>query len=542
MPTSLTVFITLGASLGISLLVTPIAQRVAKMFGILDYPDNHRKLHREPIARCGGISLLFTLFSCFGLVLLFDPDKAEHLIKDQYEAISLGIGSIAIVLLGVADDRFGLRGRQKLVGQVVICLSIIAFGFSIDQVQIFGLSIDMGLLAWPVTLLWLLLCINSMNLIDGADGLCASVGWIAFAAVAAISVGTGNHVEAILAASMAGALLGFLFYNLPPAKVFLGDSGSMLIGLILGVLTMRSWFDSLRDPQPLSLTIPVVLMAIPLFDSMMAILRRKLTGRSVFTVDRGHLHHNLMRHGIRNRRLVGVITLLCLITASGAVAGAMLKSDLISVSTMVFALGTLIVSRLFGFAELQLLWKRIASFLSSMVSTPDRSAYLTSQQVVKLQGTRNWEVVWDTLVEFAERHRMARVSMDLNMPWLHEGFHANWHRSRMPEYSERWHIRLPLFHEGRVLGRLEFVGRHDDLETLEVMNRLTDLLEVMRSDLQNMIDEFVAIKGPVADEAAVHELASGPASDASSIDEAGSVDSEVIPVSSTRPPTSPITA
>jgi hypothetical protein len=112
----------------------------------------------------------------------------------------------------------------------------------------------------------------------------------------------------------------------------------------------------------------------------------------------------------------------------------------------------------------------------------------------------------------------------------------------MPEYSERWHIRLPLFHEGRVLGRLEFVGRHDDLETLEVMNRLTDLLEVMRSDLQNMIDEFVAIKGPVADETTVNETASSPASDASSIDEAGSVDSEVIPVSSTRPPTSPITA
>jgi UDP-GlcNAc:undecaprenyl-phosphate GlcNAc-1-phosphate transferase len=283
-------------------------------------------------------------------------------------------------------------------------------------------------------------------------------------------------------------------------------------------------------------------MAIPLFDSLMAILRRKLTGRSVFTVDRGHLHHNLMRHGIRNRTLVGVITLLCLITAGGAVAGVMLKSDLISISTMVFALGTLVASRLFGFAELQLLWKRVSTLASSMMTTNNRAALLTRQQVVKLQGTRNWEVVWDTLVEFAERHGMARVSMDLNMPWLHEGFHANWHRSRMPEYSERWHIRLPLFHEGRVLGRLEFVGRHDDLETLEVMNRLTDLLEVMRSDLQNMIDEFVAIKGPVAEETAVSESVNESAGDSSSIGETGSVDSEVLPVSSTRPPTSRITA
>ncbi|MFO0013576.1 MAG: MraY family glycosyltransferase [Planctomycetota bacterium] len=489
--------VALAVSLSISLVVTPIAQRLTSALGIVDYPDNHRKLHRQPIPRCGGIAILFTLFTSFSLVFLVYPQKAIHLVKDWPEAISLGIGSAAIVLLGLLDDRFGLRGRQKLIGQVLICLSIITFGFAIDHVQLFGWSINLGLLAWPVTLVWLLLCINSTNLIDGADGLCASVGWIAFAAVAAISVHTHNHIEGIIAASMAGALLGFLFYNLPPAKVFLGDSGSMLIGLILGVMTMRSWFS---EDSPLSITIPIVLMAIPLFDSMMAILRRKLTGRSVFTTDRGHLHHNLMRAGIRNRTLVGVVTLLCSITAGGAVAGVVLKSDLISLSTMVFALGTLVLTRLFGFAELQLLWKRMLNFIASVISVKKGEVVASHQHVVQLQGTRDWDVVWDTLVEFAEKHGLARVSMDLNMPWLHEGFHANWHRDRMPEYSERWQIRLPLFYRERVLGRLEFVGRHDESDTLEIMNRLTELLETMRSDLHSMVEEFIAIKGGVVDE------------------------------------------
>ena len=485
--------VALAVGLGISLLTTPFARWVAIRFGLVDYPDNHRKLHKEPIALCGGLSVLFSMLISVILALVVFPELTNHLYKDSYQAISLGIGSIAIVGLGLLDDRFGLRGRQKLAGQILICLSIIAFGFSITSVQIFGFSIELGLIAWPATLVWLLLCINSINLIDGADGLCSSVGWIAFAAVSAISAYTGNTVEAIIAGAMAGALLGFLFFNLPPAKVFLGDSGSMLVGLILGVLTMRSWFT---NTSSMSLTTPLVLMSIPLFDSSMAILRRKLTGRSVFTVDRGHLHHNLMRHGIRNRALVGVITLLSMITAGGAVAGVLLRSDLISLATTIFAIGTLVVSRLFGFAELELLGKKIWTFLSSLIihqGTADQSAM---QQVVKLQGNRNWETVWHTLVEFCEKHNLARVSLDLNMPWLHEGFHADWHRSKMPEYSERWSVKLPLIHSGKVYGRLEFIGRHRDGETLVVMAQLTELLETMQVDIENMVDDFALEKTP----------------------------------------------
>jgi UDP-GlcNAc:undecaprenyl-phosphate/decaprenyl-phosphate GlcNAc-1-phosphate transferase len=491
--TSLTFpLVALAVGLVASLLATPIARQIALRVGLVDHPDNHRKLHREPVALCGGMAILLSLFLSVGTALVVFPELTIHLNRSGYQAISLGIGAISIVILGLLDDRFTLRGRQKLAGQVLICLSIIAFGFTIQNVQLFGYPIDLGLITVPVTLLWLLLCINSINLIDGADGLCSSVGWIAFAAVSIISTFTGNHMEAIMAGAMAGALLGFLFFNLPPAKVYLGDAGSMLVGLVLGVLTMRAWFSK---ESSLSLMTPIVLMAIPFFDSAMAILRRKLTGRSVFTVDRGHLHHNLMRHGIRNRALVGVITLLSLITASGAVAGVILKSEWISFATMVFALGSLVLSRLFGFAELTLLWHRITHFLKSLVMRRNRTG-AAMQQIVQLQGTRNWEVVWGTLVEFSEKHRLAQTSLDLNMPWLHEGFHAQWHRQNMPEYSERWTVKLPLQHAGRVLGRLEFVGSHPGQDTLAIISQLSELLETMQSDIEKMIDEFVIVTGP----------------------------------------------
>jgi UDP-GlcNAc:undecaprenyl-phosphate GlcNAc-1-phosphate transferase len=479
--------VALAVAFLISLIATPVARRLSIRLGMIDHPDSHRKLHREPIALCGGPALLFSLFATLLIFLVGSRQYWVSFTESFYLAISLAIGSVAIVILGVLDDRFTLRGRQKLFGQILICLSIIAFGFTIDSLGIFGFQFQLGLLTVPVTLGWLLLSINSINLIDGADGLCSSVGWIAFSALSAIGWFTNNHVESLIAATMAGALLGFLVFNLPPARVFLGDAGSMLIGLILGVLAMRSW---LQETDSISIAIPVVLMSIPLFDSCMAIVRRKLTGRSVFTVDRGHLHHNLMRFGFKNRWLVGVITLMSLVTASGAVLGVVFKSDVISLGTMAFALGTLVVTRVFGFAEMELVMKRGMNFSRSLVARQGVADDRVRQQMVRLQGSRQWETVWNTLTEFAEKHRLSKISLDLNMPWLHEGFHASWHKNKMPEFSERWFVKLPIVSDGKVLGRIEAFGHHQNASTYVVMTALSEMLEELQPGIQSVVNDF----------------------------------------------------
>lgn len=467
--------------LGFSIALTPFVRHYALRVGLVDYPDRRRKLHLQPVARCGGVVLLATLTLSVLLAFLIFPGQSIHLAQQSTQAISLGVGALAITVLGLIDDKYGLLGRQKLAFQILICLGIISFGFSIDTVQVFGYSVDLGLIAWPVTLLWLLLCINSINLIDGADGVCPTVGWIAFAAVAIISSYTGNHMEAIIAASLAGALVGFLVYNLPPASVFLGDNGSMLIGLFLGVLTMRSWFS--RDSS-MSITIPLVLMAIPIFDSTMALVRRKLTGRSLFSVDRGHLHHHLMRRGFHDRALVGIITLFSFLTASGAVAGVLLGSDWISIATMVFSIGALVVFKLFGFAELKLMYQRVEGYCTSLFVRPDRLDSFVHQESVHLQGTRNWDVIWQTLVEFAEKHGLSRVQMNLDMPWLHEGYHAEWQKADLPENSRRWSLKFPLIVQGESYGGLEFIGKQQEGESLLALAQLTELLDAIHSQLE----------------------------------------------------------
>jgi UDP-GlcNAc:undecaprenyl-phosphate GlcNAc-1-phosphate transferase len=467
--------------LGLSIALTPFVRHYALRVGLVDYPDRRRKLHLQPVARCGGVVLLATLMLSVLLAFLIFPGQSIHLVQQSSQAISLGVGALAITVLGLIDDKYGMLGRQKLAFQILICLGIISFGFSIDTVQVFGYAIDLGLIAWPVTLLWLLLCINSINLIDGADGVCPTVGWIAFAAVAIISSYTGNHMEAIIAASLAGALVGFLVYNLPPASVFLGDNGSMLIGLFLGVLTMRSWFS--KDSS-MSITIPLVLMAIPIFDSSMALVRRKLTGRSLFSVDRGHLHHHLMRRGFHDRALVGIITLFSFLTASGAVAGVLLGSDWISLATMTFSIGALVVFKLFGFAELKLMYKRLEGYCTSLFVRPDRVDSFVHQESVHLQGTRNWDVIWQTLVEFAEKHGLSRIQMNLDMPWLHEGYHAEWQKADLPEVSRRWSLKFPLIIQGESYGGLEFIGKQQEGESLLVLAQLTELLDAIHSQLE----------------------------------------------------------
>jgi len=234
----------------------------------------------------------------------------------------------------------------------------------------------------------------------------------------------------------------------------------------------------------MSITIPLVLMAIPIFDSSMALVRRKLTGRSLFSVDRGHLHHHLMRRGFHDRALVGIITLFSFLTASGAVAGVLLGSDWISLATMTFSIGALVVFKLFGFAELKLMYKRLEGYCTSLFVRPDRVDSFVHQESVHLQGTRNWDVIWQTLVEFAEKHGLSRIQMNLDMPWLHEGYHAEWQKADLPEVSRRWSLKFPLIIQGESYGGLEFIGKQQEGESLLVLAQLTELLDAIHSQLE----------------------------------------------------------
>lgn len=197
------------------------------------------------------------------------------------------------------------------------------------------------------------------------DGLLGTVGVIVAVTIAAMSYTLGHYLVTAAAGVLAGAICGFLFFNLPPARVFLGDCGSMLIGLVLGVLAIRS---SLKGATSVMLAVPLALLILPILDTGAAIARRTLTGRNIFTTDRGHLHHCLQRYGMSPRVTLLLVAGLSLLAGLGAMLSLALQNEVFAIAAAMVVAGILIISRLFGFAEVVLIKKRIGSLLVGLRS------------------------------------------------------------------------------------------------------------------------------------------------------------------------------
>jgi UDP-GlcNAc:undecaprenyl-phosphate GlcNAc-1-phosphate transferase len=340
---------------------------------------------------------------------------------------------------------------------------LIGFGVEVRSVELFGHVIELGLLSVPFTAFVLLGAVNSMNLMDGMDGLLGVVTVIVSLGLAVLAV-LGNHWPAAFAAvALAGAVLGFLWYNLPPASTFLGDAGSMLIGLVVGVLAIEC---SVTTTGHMAALAPAVVLTLPIFDTTAAILRRKLTGRSVYTTDRGHLHHCLLRNRLTHWQALALVAALGVVAAAGAVAGRVWANEYVMAGAGLVVVGSLVLTRLFGHTELELALKRSVSFGASILSRPRPGQ--PRQVEVRLLGSFDWKEFWSRLTGCAADLHLRSVRLDVNVPAIDEGYHASWVRSADGDEDGLWRIEVPLTSRGHVVGRLELVGRREAEECVSV--------------------------------------------------------------------------
>lgn len=472
------------ASFLCAIVLTPLVRSLAIKFDIVDHPDGHRKLHGRIIARAGGTAVLISvLLVCSGALLRYDISALDstHLVP----FIALLSVMVGIWLLGLADDIWTLRGRQKLLGQILLATILAFSGFQIGSMQLFGIQIELGALAIPASIIWLLATTNALNLIDGSDGLCSTLGAVICGSLGVLASVNGHFAEAAIAFAFCGALLGFLVFNFPPASIFLGDSGSLLIGMVTGALAIRC---SLKGPASVAFLAPLAILSLPLLDSCMAIVRRKLTGRSIYTTDRAHLHHTLKNKGLGDRGLLLAVAVLSLITAAGALAGQMLGRDWLAPVSVAVVFGILVTTKAFGYAEVILVARKGSHFAKSLLQPASRGGADTHEKAVRLQGTRQWETVWETLVEFAETEGLCKVHMDLNVPWLEEGYHGTWQRSKMPDRHERWTTGLPIYADGRLAGRLDVMGPAMNKEALGSIGKLIELVEDLVPQVELLLE------------------------------------------------------
>lgn len=344
----LPLIITLGAvSLLLSFLITPVIRDRIGALGFLDHPDGQRKKHSGPVPRVGGIGIAISYVGAFAIALLLPIQSAGILHVALPMILKLaGVASV-VWLTGVLDDRRGLNAWQKLGG--IILASVLAYfaGIRIDLHQFPALA-AYPWIGFVVTVVWLAGCANAFNLIDGMDGLAAGVGLFASATMLVAALVQHNTGLAVATMPLVGCLLGFLRYNFNPASVFLGDSGSLLIGFLLACYGAQ-W--SQTSLTLVALMAPVLAVSIPLLDVAVSITRRFLRNQPIFQGDRGHIHHKLLERGFTPTGAVLVIYGLCFVAAASSLLVGAFHNQFSGLIVVLFCIPAGVGIQYLGYAE-----------------------------------------------------------------------------------------------------------------------------------------------------------------------------------------------
>jgi UDP-GlcNAc:undecaprenyl-phosphate/decaprenyl-phosphate GlcNAc-1-phosphate transferase len=470
----------------LSAALTVLAIRLAPRAGLVDHPDQHRKLHKQPIPLGGGAAVfLASLAVLGGLVVTTTPWRMQVNV-DWVNLLGAALACSWIVVLGLLDDRFGLRGRQKLAGQLLAAVVLIASGVTIGKVGLFGMEIDLGLLAIPCTILWLTGAINALNLLDGMDGMATVIGLILSLAICALSLMTGHAAVAMAALVFSGALLGFLPFNLSPAKIYLGDAGSMLIGIIVGCLSIRA---TVKGAGTVLLAAPLAVMTIPILDSFAAILRRRLAGQSIYAADRGHLHHRLLAQLGNKYKVLACVAVCSAVTCGCALLSTWFKNDAVALVASLAVVATLAVSGWFGRGEFVMLSSKLWHVCRSLVRGANKQSALES--TTRIQGSRQWETLWATLTESADKLGLTKIQLHIHAAAIQETFSASWESPTLHELSNSWEIKMPLMVAGHGVGCLQIAGEHQGHSNGETIELLQDLLEPFELQLRDFAEQAI---------------------------------------------------
>ncbi|BEP30247.1 MraY family glycosyltransferase [Helicovermis profundi] len=325
---------------GLAYFVTPYIIKLAITIGAVDVPTDNRRVHKIPIPRLGGLAIYIAFISMFLFTTKMSSIKNFGIITS----------SLIIIGCGLFDDLKPMSAKKKLLFQILAATVLYFSGFKIEFLTNFFdgfistyfasadyIYISSALISYPITIFWIVGITNTINLIDGLDGLAAGISFIASIAITYVAFINGRFEVAALTIILAGSILGFLPFNFNPAKVFMGDTGSLFLGLILSIASIEG---ALKSTTVFTLFVPVVILGIPIFDTSFAIIRRILSGKSIAEADKGHLHHRLLFIGMNQKK--AVLSLYFIASLFGLSAVLIVKSQMIY-SLLVFLLACILI-------------------------------------------------------------------------------------------------------------------------------------------------------------------------------------------------------
>jgi UDP-GlcNAc:undecaprenyl-phosphate GlcNAc-1-phosphate transferase len=446
--------------------LTPLCRNLAIRWGLVDQPDHIRKLHLGPIPRIGGIPIFIAYLVSFAILLL-SPLHADNIRGNLDVVRNLFPAATIIFLLGLVDDLFGLKAWQKFAGQIVA--SAVAVGAG---VQISGIARH-HVPSWcviPLTALWLVGCTNAFNLIDGVDGLAAGVGLFATATTLIAALIGHNFALAIATVPLAGALLGILGFNFNPASIFLGDSGSLFIGFLLGCYSVI-WTG--KSATIIGMTAPLIALSIPILDTCLAVIRRFLRGQPIFGADHGHIHHKLLARGLTPRRVVVLVYMICGLCAALSLLQSFARERFGGAIIILFCAGVWIGVHYLGYSEFEMARRLIlaGNFRRTLNAELQLSTF-RDDLAAAATPDQCWKVLQGTYSEFGFNEIRFKIAGRLYT-----------HTTNSHQAGNVWTVRIRLSEKDYINFSRDF-----DTEAPPIVGRYTDIIgNMLRTKTSEML-------------------------------------------------------
>lgn len=290
----------------VSYVSTPLVKKIAWKIGAIDFPSE-RRVHKKPMPRIGGLAIYIALITASIIVLPIERRAIQGIL----------LGGTFIVFVGILDDIYDLPAKIKLVGQIIASIILVAFGLKVEWLtNPFGGMIYLGKLSIPLTIFWTVGITNTLNFIDGLDGLAAGISAIAAFAMMLVNLSLNQPIPVLITALLAGASIGFLPYNFNPAEIFMGDTGAMFLGYMLAAVAIDG---AVKSATVIALIVPILALGLPIFDTAFAIIRRLANGRPIMQADKGHLHHRLLGIGLTQKQAVLYMYLISILLGACSV-------------------------------------------------------------------------------------------------------------------------------------------------------------------------------------------------------------------------------
>jgi len=378
-----------------SVVVTPLVRKIAYKVKALDYPNQKRKIHTKPIPRLGGLVIYFAFLAPFVAFLFYKNAVTQVTFDNILQLIALLIGGTLILIVGIIDDIKGLKPKVKILLQLIATIPIFTFGFYINAIHIpLGGILYLGIFAIPFTVFWILGSTNAFNFIDGVDGLASGIAFFVSATLFILALTAGNVVNAVRLASIAGATLGFLIFNFHPASIFLGDSGSLFLGYMIGTIAI---FGS-KSHAIVTILIPILVMGVPIVDTLMAILRRWTKKLPVSVADKEHIHHKLLANGFSQRKVVLIIYAVCILLGGSAFVITFTRSEISAIILVSLGIFMALVAKLSGCVDFSKLKDRLTEKINRRRTISNNRVFILKAEE-ELENTTSLESIWDVYTD-----------------------------------------------------------------------------------------------------------------------------------------------